>query len=112
MTKETIEGCSGDLELREIAKGFIIFSIKADDTEENEGVHKAFWEFCKVETNNDYTQGIKRLLEFYEADFKYELLYNQIGELRTTLNDLQSSVVQLNKEPSSKKPNDTLFGED
>lgn len=96
-----------EMDLREVAHGFIRFSIKADDTEENQRVHEAFREFCKVETDNNYTQGLRKLLEYYQGDFKYEMIYNKIEEQSATLADLKNSVVELQSKPQ-KDDNNTF----
>jgi hypothetical protein len=88
-----------DVSLRDIADGYTRFSIKAEDTEENTKTHEAFKEFCKIETNNDYTLGLRKLLEFYESDFKYELLYERLDEQSVALANLQGSVNELVQSP-------------
>jgi len=89
--------------LRDIAPGTIRFSIKAEDTKENEGVHAAFKEFCKVETDNNYTQGLRKLLEYYQNDFKYEMIYDKLEDQSITLEDLRGSIVELQKKPKEEK---------
>ena len=90
--------------MSDLAKGSVRFSIRADDTPENLAVHKAFREFCKVETNNDYTQGLRKLLEYYQGDFKYELINDRITELNTTLLDLKGSIIEVTKKKDKDKP--------
>jgi len=85
--------------LRDIAPGTVRFSIKADDTLENMQVHAAFKDFCRVETDNNYTQGLKKLLEYYQSDYKIEMIYSAINEQNATLADLKASVVDLQKKP-------------
>ena len=98
-----------EMGMRELAPGYIRFSIKADDTEENQAVHDAFKEFCKVETDNSYTQGLRKLMEYYQGDFKYELLNNAMNELRVLVDDLKSSVVSLNEKPKEEESDDASF---
>jgi len=81
-----------DTSLRKLkVDGVIRFSIKANNSPENESIHNAFKEFCKVECDDNYTMGIKRLLEAYESDFKYEMLYNELMELKADLAELKSA---------------------
>jgi DNA-binding MarR family transcriptional regulator len=68
-------------------EGYIRFSIKADDTEENVKVHNAFKQFAKVECDNNYTQALRKLMEYYEGDFKYEMLWNKISEIESRLDE-------------------------
>lgn len=95
--EERIEQKSPDIDLRDIAKGYIRFSIRADDTIENKQVHEAFKEFCKVETDNNYTLGIRKLLEYYQEDYKTEMLHAMISEQNIVLADLRGSVEKITK---------------
>jgi len=92
--------------LREIAKGTIRFSIKADDTLENLQVHSAFKSFCQIETDNNYTLGIRKLLEYYESDAKIGTIFNLLQEQSVALQDLTSSVVEMQKQKKSNKEED------
>ena len=87
------------MNLRSIAPGFIGFNVKARDTEANQGTHDSFREFCKVETDRNYTQGLNKLLEYYAGDYKYEMIYSTIQELRVLIEDLKGSVVALQAKP-------------
>jgi hypothetical protein len=100
---------TNEMDLRDIAPGFIRFSIKADDTAENQSVHEAFREFCKIETDNNYTQGLRKLLEYYQSDFKYEMIYNKLQDQSCTLDDLRESVIQLQSKPKKEVKNDGTF---
>jgi hypothetical protein len=86
MVDDMIESSLRDLGV----DGFIRFSIKAHNTEENMAVHNAFREFCKVETDNNYTLGIKKLLENYSQDTKFDILYEMIQELEMKVDDKKS----------------------
>ncbi len=61
------------------------FNVKYNDTEINWDVVKSFKLFCDVETQNNYLLGIKKLLEFYKADWKYQTLHEDIKTLRSEL---------------------------
>jgi len=89
--------------LRDIAKGTIRFSIKAEDTLENLQVHCAFKNFCQVETDNNYTLGIRKLLEYYEADAKVNTIFTMLQDQSVALQDLASSVVEMQKPKVSKE---------
>jgi len=106
---EDIKTETKDLNLRGIAPGFIGFSIKARDTESNQAVHDAFREFCKVETDKNYTLGIAKLLEYYQGDYKYEMIHDALKEVRVLIDDLRESVVAVSAKPEEKES--TLFGE-
>lgn len=66
-------------------EGTVRFSIKANDTEENQAVHTGFKEFCKIECDNNYTLGLKRLLEHYEHQTHIEALWSKIAELEANM---------------------------
>jgi hypothetical protein len=91
-----------DMNLRQLADGYIRFGIQAKDTEENQKIHESFKEFCKIETDNNYTQGIRKLLEYYQNDFKYELLFEKLSNQEVLLANLQASISEL-KSPAPKK---------
>lgn len=74
-----------DIDLRDLSKGFIRFSIKAEDTEQNQEVHQDFKEFCRIETDNNYTLGLKKLLDTYSGDIKFEILYQEIQTLKNDI---------------------------
>jgi hypothetical protein len=78
--------------------GFIRFSIKAKDTEENNRVHNMFREFCKVEVDDNYTLGLKKLLEYYAEDYKFESLHLMIEELKAEIDELRESKPKKEKE--------------
>ena len=85
--------------LKDLASGFIRFSIKATDTKENEIVHKAFKEFCKFESDDNYTLGLKRLLEIADGDAKFEAVWEHMK----TLEDRVLSLEEKLKEPVKKE---------
>ena len=72
--------------------GFIRFSIKAKDTEGNQRVHDMFREFCKVEVDDNYTLGLKKLLEYYAEDYKFESLHLMIEELKAEIDELRTKI--------------------
>lgn len=77
--------------------GSIKFTIKANNTLENAHVHEEFKSFCKAETNNDYTQGIRKLLDYYVEDYKFSILAAKIEELEVKLNKLLTPVEKKQK---------------
>ena len=117
MEKDEVKTNVTEINLRDIARGTVRFSIKADDTLENLHVHNAFKEYCKVETDNNYTQGLRKLLEFYETDYKFELMFNKIEELTVTVAELSASVSEIKSNPTEKvvekeEQDDNYFGDD
>jgi len=70
-------------------EGYIRFSIKAYDTIENKAVHTAFKQFSKIECDDNYTQGLRKLLEYFEGDFKYAMLSERINVLETKIEELK-----------------------
>lgn len=74
--------------MRERWTGFTGFSIKARDTEANKAIHAAFKDFCSVESNGDFTIGIKILLEYIQSDAKYENLNERLAVLEAKFDQL------------------------
>lgn len=76
------------------------FVIKYGDTEPNNAVHEAFIHFAWAETDGSYLQALKKLLENYSDDYRFELLHSSLEELR-------GSVVELAKKAEEPKPKKT-----
>lgn len=53
--------------------GFIRFSIRAKDTEENVEVHNKFKEYAKLYHRNDYTKALDELLVIAHSSIWKEL---------------------------------------
>lgn len=92
-------------ELRKMdAAGFIGFSIKAEDTEQNQKIHDAFRELARVECRDDYTAALELLLRYYEADAKTEMLWDAIQVLEHRIIELEEA----DKAPRSEEDNGTF----
>lgn len=87
--------------LRELGvPGFIFLRMRAEDTEQNQKIHNAFREFAEVECKNDYTLALGKLIEYYQADAKTEMLWEAIlrVEQRVALIEAQLAVPQPKEE--------------
>lgn len=93
--------------LDEVAK-YIFLNIKYNNTEPNKNIHKAFTQFCWDNTDGNYLQGIRLLLDNYSLDFKYESLYMEIQNLKSSLIELTE---QLQNKPEEKKEKIKFFGD-
>jgi hypothetical protein len=89
-------------------KGYTRFSIKAEDTPQNAATHGAFKEFCEVECDNNYTLGLRKLLENYETDARFEGMWDHIATLRDEVVELQKRVEALEK-PVKKEDKGGVF---
>jgi len=70
-----------EVELRELnVPCFIRFSIRAQDTEENEYVHSEFKEYAKLYHRNDYTKALKELLAISKSS-----LWDEINKIRSKI---------------------------
>lgn len=87
---------------------YVWFTIKADRTKENESVQKGFKDFCKTETDNNYTQGLRKLLEFYEEDWKYESLHKRIENLEEEVAQVRNGCVTATKKVEQDKDKETF----
>jgi hypothetical protein len=79
--------------LSKFAEGYIGFNVKAKDSEENRVVHNSFRRFCKERSGNNYTKGIKLLMELSEFDFKYEMLYNEVHRLTIEIEQMKAELM-------------------
>ena len=57
-------------------------------------VYKQFIEFCKKETNDNYSFGLKLCLEGMDANIKESLLFEQYIELRARLDELEQRLME------------------
>ena len=71
--------------------------IKSEPTPENKHIYDTFRNFCKLETKNDYTLGLKRLLEHKQLDWKEAMMYDLIRNLEERLARLEAQPVKENK---------------
>jgi len=77
--------------------GYISFKIKYNNTEENRGVHDTFRKFAEAETDNHYLLALKKLLENYSEDYRFEALWEKISLV-------ESAMIELTKnKPEEKK---------
>lgn len=75
---------------RDLWDGFTGLTIKAKDTKENEDVHIMFKDFCKEQTKDDYTLGLKVLLEYFIADGKYTAIWKAINRIEEKLETINT----------------------
>lgn len=86
--KEQIEEVKGDF----MDDGKIWFTIRANNTPENKAVHDSFKLFSKIECDNNFTQGLRALLEYRQSDYKYESLYALHQQLKQEVAELRSKI--------------------
>jgi hypothetical protein len=81
-----------DLGLSELAPGqsWVRLILKAEDTPQNRAIHDSFREMASIECKDDYTLALAKLLEYYAADAKTEMLYQQLMLLEGRINVLES----------------------
>jgi hypothetical protein len=90
-------------ELRKLpVEGYIWLNIRSTNTSTNVETHKAFKSFAKIETDDNYTQAIKKLLEYWD------LFHNQsqIPELLGKIHLLEERVEQLEQKVESQRKED------
>lgn len=79
--------------LRELpVKGHIFMGLKAEDTEQNEAIHSAFREMARVECRNDYTLALGKLLEYYQEDARFQMMWHEIEGLRAEVAELAKRI--------------------
>lgn len=95
---------NNDIDLRPLSdNGFIRFTIKAPDTKDNEFIHGSFKQFCRDNAKDDYTFGLRLLLE--NLDYVHS-----INSLWDKLEDLSVRVSALEKPPEPSKEVDSSKG--
>ena len=82
---ETIE------HIEEVEK-FTTLYMKDNNSEDNRNVKKSFIAFAWEESNGNYFQAMKRLLENYSADYKYASLFEAIQGIKANVAMLESSL--------------------
>jgi hypothetical protein len=87
---------------------YLFLNIKYNNTESNRIVHKAFTQFCWENTDGSYLQGIKLLMDNFAMDYKYESLFLQIQDLKSSIVELKE---QLQKPVEKKEDGKKFFGE-
>lgn len=92
--------------LDEVSK-YLFLNIKYNNTEPNKVIHKTFTQFCWDNCDGSYLQGLKILMENYALDYKYESLFLQIEDLKSSVVTLAE---QLKDKPEEKKEK-KFFGE-
>ena len=74
-----------DINLRPLGDGTISLFLKAKDTLENENTYRAFKLFCEKEAKNDYTFGLKLLLENLDYVHSLNALWSRLDEVESKL---------------------------
>ena len=92
-----------DLKERVESKIKKCFKICYKNIEANQRIHKTFINFCEEETDSNYLQGIKRLLEVYGTDWKYAELSQNILDLKHELFKLKEQKQEIKKERTKVK---------
>lgn len=94
--------------LREMdVPGFIRFSIKTENTEANIAIHDEFKDFCRCESDNNYTIGLKMLMNNWKEDVKTALLMDKIEYLESQI-DFLKDLVENKKEEVESEDNGTF----
>lgn len=100
-TKEKIEHFLKDVKVWS-------FNVKFNATDSNVKTFKEFKEFCKENTDNNYLLGIRKLLGFYKADYKYQSLYDLIEELQVKTNQIEHELIKKDNDKKEKEERPTV----
>jgi len=77
-------------------------SINFSITKCPQKVFRKFTDFCKKETNNNYSFGLKMLLDGMDGNIKEALLFEQYIELKSRMDDLEIKFKELTDKPPKK----------
>jgi hypothetical protein len=83
--------------------GYIYLKIRARDTEANAAVIQGFRQMAVIECDNDYTQTLAKLLEYYQADAKTEMLWEELRALKMLVAELSQKIETKNKEEDDER---------
>ena len=61
------------------------FNVKFNNTDDNWRIVDGFKKFCKENSSDNYLLGIKMLTDYFESDFKYASLFDNIESVRADL---------------------------
>jgi len=67
------------------------FVISYYNTEENQQIINTFKLLCEKETDNHYLLGLKKLIETYSTDWKYELISYEIQTIKEELAKIKNN---------------------
>lgn len=85
-------------------------SINFSITKCPQKVFRRFSEFCKTETNNNYSFALKLLLDGMEGNVKEALLFQQYIELKAELDELKVLVMNISTKSEPEKKKRKTFG--
>lgn len=89
-----------DMDLRKLSDdGYIRFSIKAKDTVQNEAIHAAYRDFCRIHAKNDYTHGLHLLLRSFDFVSNINGIWKAVEDLEERMLEVEDL---FNKEPEQK----------
>ena len=71
-------------------------------------VYEAFIDFCKSETNDIYSMGIRDLMEARKTNVKEVVLYQQYLEIKEEVVELREQILELREQ--MKGPKSKTFG--
>ena len=86
------------------------FVIQYYDTEQNKAVIKTLLLMCKEETDNNWLQGIKKLLEYYSNDWKTQVLMNELQQLRERITNIETNNIPKQSQEKTRDRTIKTFG--
>lgn len=84
--------------LDEVSKFTTLF-MKDNNTDDNAAIKKTFIGYAWEQSNGNYFQALKRLLENSSVDYKYASLFDKIEDLKCSIIEVQEAF----KKPEEKK---------
>lgn len=80
-------------DLREVLgeNGYIGFSIKAKNTEQNSMIHSEFLAFAKAAAKNNFTKALGILLENFRDDYRFSMLAEDMADLKSRISVLETT---------------------
>lgn len=98
------------INLRELTDdGYIRFSIKAKDTVQNEAIHSAYREFCRVHAKNDYTWGLDLLLRSFDFVSNINGIWKAVEDLEERMIAVEDNFNRVPESEESEDAEDDVF---
>lgn len=91
------------------SEGYVFTAIKAEDTEHNEQVHKAFRALANIEYKGDRTIALHALLRNYEDRGMFEAYWDNMKVLETRVEELEAQFAQLDKQEQEDEESNGAF---
>lgn len=86
-------------------KGYVRFSIKAKDTDNNKAIHSDFKAFAEMVCNGDYTLALGTLMRSYEDRGMFEAMWDKLKDVEHRIEEVRA----LTQKPADEEDDGDVF---